>query len=64
MFLNEKPFELIFLGPPVSGKGTQTELVAKTFDIPRISTGVILHNIKSDAENPLAQEVADYMNQG
>jgi len=64
MFLNEKPFELIFLGPPVSGKGTQTELVAKTFDIPHISTGVILHNIKSDAENPLAQEVADYMNQG
>lgn len=64
MFLNEKPFELIFLGPPVSGKGTQTELIAKTFDIPHISTGVILHGIKSDAENPLAKEVAGYMNNG
>ncbi len=64
MFLNEKPFELIFLGPPVSGKGTQTELIAKTFDIPHISTGVILHGIKSDVENPLAQEVAGYMNNG
>lgn len=64
MFLNEKPFELIFLGPPVSGKGTQTELIAKTFDIPHISTGVILHGIKSEVDNPLAQEVASYMDGG
>jgi len=61
---NEKPFELIVLGPPVSGKGTQTELVAKTFDIPHISTGVILHNIKADLSNPLAQEVMGYMDNG
>jgi len=64
MFLNDKPFELIFLGPPVSGKGTQTELVAKTFDIPHISTGVILHNIKGETDNPLAQEVTAHMNAG
>lgn len=64
MFLNEKPFELIFLGPPVSGKGTQTELIAKTFDIPHISTGVILHGVKSETNNPLAQEVASYMDSG
>jgi len=64
MFLNEKPFELIFLGPPVSGKGTQTELIAKTLDIPHVSTGVILHSIKSEVDNPLAQEVASYMDQG
>lgn len=64
MFLNEKPFELIFLGPPVSGKGTQTELIAKTFDIPHVSTGVILHSIKSEAGNPLAEEVKNYMDNG
>jgi len=61
---NDKPFELIVLGPPVSGKGTQTELIAKTFDIPHISTGVILHGIKSDPSNPLAQEVSKYMDAG
>ena len=44
MFKNEKPFELIVLGPPVSGKGTQTELIAKTFDIPHISTGEMLRD--------------------
>ncbi len=64
MPLNDKPFELIFLGPPVSGKGTQTELVANTFDIPHISTGVILQNIKAETNNPLAQEVASYMDNG
>ena len=64
MFKIEKPFELIVLGPPISGKGTQTELVAKTFDVPHISTGVILHGIKSDMTNPLAQEVASFMDNG
>lgn len=61
---NEKPFEIIVLGPPVSGKGTQTELIAKTFDIPHISTGQILHMIKSDTSNPLSAEVISYMDNG
>ncbi len=61
---NEKPFEIIVLGPPLSGKGTQTELVAKTFDIPHISTGPILHTIKSDVSNPLSSEVMGYMDKG
>lgn len=59
-----KPFRLIVLGPPVSGKGTQTGMIAKTFSLPHISTGVILSNIKSDMENPLAEEVRGYMNSG
>ena len=64
MFKNEKPFEIIVLGPPVSGKGTQTDLIAQTFDVPHISTGVILHAIKTDAGNPLAAEVMGFMDQG
>lgn len=64
MFKNEKPFEIILLGPPVSGKGTQADLVAATFDVPHISTGQILHAIKTDAENPLAAEVASYIDFG
>ncbi len=61
---NEKPFEIIVLGPPVSGKGTQAELVAKTFAIPHVSTGQILHLIKDDTGNVLSAEVAQFMNAG
>lgn len=64
MFKNEKPFELIILGPPVSGKGTQTELIAKTFSIPHISTGVMLHSIKSNANHPMSIEVKNYIDNG
>jgi adenylate kinase len=35
---------LIFLGAPGAGKGTQSELIAKEFSIPQISTGDILRN--------------------
>lgn len=61
---NDKPFEIIVLGPPVSGKGTQAQLLAKTFDIPHISTGQILHTIKDDQSNPLSSQVAEFMNAG
>lgn len=64
MAKNQKPFEIIFLGPPVSGKGTQAQLLSETFDIPHISMGQILHAIKSDANNSLAKEVAGYMDAG
>jgi adenylate kinase len=33
---------LIFMGPPGSGKGTQTDLLAKRLKIPAISTGELL----------------------
>lgn len=61
---NDKPFEIIVLGPPVSGKGTQAKLLADTFGIPHISTGQILHAIKTDTSNPLSSEVVEYMDQG
>ena len=60
----QKPFNLCFLGGPGSGKGTQTGPIAKTFGIPHISTGDILRNLKSDLSNPLAPEVAKYMDAG
>ena len=62
--MNDKPFEIIVLGPPVSGKGTQAKLLSETFEIPHISTGTILHGIKSDPDHPRNKEVADYMDSG
>jgi adenylate kinase len=43
--------KLIFIGMPGSGKGTQSELVAKRYGLPHISTGDIFRdNIKAGTE--------------
>ena len=34
--------ELIFLGPPACGKGTQTDMLAKAYNLPHIDTGSLL----------------------
>lgn len=44
--------ELIFLGPPACGKGTQTSKLAKYFGFPHIDTGSLLRaEIASQSEN-------------
>lgn len=44
--------ELIFLGPPACGKGTQTNKLAQYFGFPHIDTGSLLRaEIKSGSEN-------------
>ncbi len=44
--------ELIFLGPPACGKGTQTDKLAKYFGFPHIDTGSLLRaEIASGSEN-------------
>jgi len=46
---------IIFLGAPGAGKGTQAEIVSKTYNIPTLSTGVILREaIKNETEMGLA----------
>ena len=53
--------ELIFLGPPACGKGTQTNKLAKHFGFPHIDTGSLLRaEIKSGSENgKIAQQYID-----
>ncbi|MDH3628584.1 MAG: adenylate kinase [Acidobacteriota bacterium] len=54
---------LIFLGPPGAGKGTQSKNLIERFDIPQISTGDIIRAaIRSGS--PLGVEVAEYANTG
>ena len=44
--------ELIFLGPPACGKGTQTEKLAKYLNFPHVDTGSLLrHEISEGTED-------------
>ncbi|MBD2314216.1 adenylate kinase [Desertifilum sp. FACHB-1129] len=54
---------LIFLGPPGSGKGTQAGNLAKTWQIPHISTGEILRTAVTQ-QTPLGQKAQSYMDRG
>lgn len=55
--------QLIFLGPPGVGKGTQSKLVSEKFGIPQISTGDILREaVKKQTE--LGILAKQYMDKG
>lgn len=54
---------LVVMGPPGAGKGTQAERFARDHGIPKISTGDILRD-EMHAETPLGQQVAELMNRG
>lgn len=44
--------EMIFLGPPACGKGTQTNMLAKHFGLPHVDTGSLLRaEIQSGSED-------------
>ncbi len=54
---------LILIGPPGAGKGTQAQLLAKGFDIPQIATGDILREaVRSGSE--LGEKVKSLMEAG
>jgi len=52
---------IILLGPPGSGKGTQAKLLAERIKVPHISTGDILRAAK---ETELGDRASEYMNRG
>jgi len=54
---------LILLGPPGSGKGTQASLLIQKFNIPHISTGDILRGAIA-AGTSLGKQAQEYMNKG
>lgn len=54
---------LILLGPPGAGKGTQAELLIEKFDIPHISTGDIFRAAIKEG-TALGKEAQQFMNEG
>jgi adenylate kinase len=54
---------IILLGPPGAGKGTQGQQLSATYSIPQISTGDILRAAVR-AETPLGQKAKSYMDRG
>jgi adenylate kinase len=54
---------LILLGPPGAGKGTQAERLKEDFGLPYIGTGDLLRKHK-DEQTELGKEAASYMDNG
>lgn len=54
---------IILLGPPGAGKGTQGELLAKKFNLPRLSVGAVLRGAFKKL-TPEGTEAAQYMEKG
>ena len=55
--------QLVIMGPPGAGKGTQAKLIAEHYGIPAISTGDIFRTMKT-ADTPLARQVREIMESG
>lgn len=54
---------LVILGAPGAGKGTQAEVLSKKFNIPTISTGMIIRNeIREETE--FGKEAKQYIDRG
>jgi adenylate kinase len=54
---------LVLLGPPGAGKGTQAERLVTDFDLPYYATGDILREAVKD-ETELGKQAKDYMDRG
>jgi len=54
---------IVLLGPPGAGKGTQAVLLAKDKNVPHISTGEIMREAVA-AESELGNKVKAYLDKG
>lgn len=54
---------LIFLGPPGAGKGTQAKIISQKYSIPQVSTGDILRSAVREG-TPMGIRAKEYMDSG
>ena len=55
--------QLLMMGPPGAGKGTQAALLSKKYGIPQISTGDMLRAAVSEGTE-LGNKAKEFMNAG
>lgn len=55
--------KILLLGPPGAGKGTQADIICKSLNIPKISTGDMLRSAIASGSK-LGKKVTDVMNSG
>jgi adenylate kinase len=61
--MSESTLNLVLLGPPGAGKGTQARMLTNRYDIPQISTGDILRTAVKE-ETPLGIKARELMDKG
>jgi adenylate kinase len=54
---------IVFIGPPGSGKGTQSKRLVERLQIPHLSTGELLRAAKKQ-DSPVGRLAAEYMDKG
>lgn len=54
---------VILIGPPASGKGTQAKLITEKFNLVHISTGDLIRNV-IEQNNELSNKLKEYVNNG
>ncbi|OHD55994.1 MAG: adenylate kinase [Spirochaetes bacterium GWF1_51_8] len=57
-------YNIVFIGPPGGGKGTQADMVCKDLNIPHISTGEIFRAMMKEGKSELADLVRSYVSKG
>ena len=58
-----RKINLILLGAPGAGKGTQAEIISEKYGIPAISTGAIIRE-EIASGSPLGEKVKEYTSKG
>lgn len=61
--MTKKNLNLIFLGPPGAGKGTQAKQVVEKYNIPQISTGDLMRAAIS-SKSAIGEKVKSYVSSG
>lgn len=59
----ERNVNILFMGPPGAGKGTQAEVIVNEFGIPHISTGDAFR-LAIKQGTPIGKKAKEYMDQG